>query len=176
MNELQMPMLIAQLFGGQTPFTETNQGVEAINKKRVMGKYNVPTGELPPIEQGMPDMEAMKTLLAMYGMGKPGDGGVTQTSQKNLGFMDMLQGAGSVASIAKLFCWVAREVYGENNPQWLVFKSWLEYRAPKWFFYLYAKYGKQFAKFISNKPRLKNIVRKWMDKRVHKYIGEVLHG
>ena len=22
-------------------------------------------------------------------------------------------------------CWVAREVYGETNPQWLLFRSWL---------------------------------------------------
>lgn len=63
-------------------------------------------------------------------------------------------------------CWVAREVYGEYNPKWIEFREWLTNKAPRWFDKLYVNYGERFAKFISNKPRLKSIIRNWMDTRI----------
>ncbi len=63
-------------------------------------------------------------------------------------------------------CWVAREVYGEFNPMWLAFREWLYTKAPKWFVKLYEKYGERFADWISDKPRIKNLIRKWMDSRI----------
>ena len=60
-------------------------------------------------------------------------------------------------------CWVAREVYGSKNTQWFVFRTWLQYDAPKWFDKLYTKHGEKYAKFISNKPPLKWLTRKAMD-------------
>lgn len=65
-----------------------------------------------------------------------------------------------------LFCWVAREVYGPANPSWLQFRKWMFNESPQWFFELYAKYGERFASWISNKPRLKGIIRKWMDSKI----------
>jgi hypothetical protein len=83
---------------------------------------------------------------------------------------------GAVGDIASKFvptpgkvapvCWVAREVYGEFNPMWLVFREWLYTKAPKWFLKLYEKYGERFADWISDKPRIKNLIRKWMDSRI----------
>jgi hypothetical protein len=64
---------------------------------------------------------------------------------------------------AWIMCWVAREVYGKSNPEWFIFRTWLEYDAPKWFKNLYKKHGEQFASFISDKPMLKYIVKKLMD-------------
>jgi hypothetical protein len=64
------------------------------------------------------------------------------------------------------FCWVAREVYGDFNPMWLAFREWLYTKAPKWFVKLYEKYGERFAEWISDKPRIKNLIRKWMDSRI----------
>ena len=64
------------------------------------------------------------------------------------------------------FCWVAREVYGPTNPAWLQFRDWVLNESPQWFFDLYAKYGERFASWISNKPRLKTIIRKWMDSKI----------
>lgn len=64
------------------------------------------------------------------------------------------------------FCWVAREVYGPTNPAWLQFRKWMFNESPQWFFNLYRKYGERFASWISNKPRLKGIVRKWMDSKI----------
>jgi len=63
-------------------------------------------------------------------------------------------------------CWVAREVYGIENPQWLEFREWMLNDAPSWLRNLYLKYGERFAKFISNKPRVKLIIRKWMNTKI----------
>jgi hypothetical protein len=66
-------------------------------------------------------------------------------------------------------CWVAREVYGEFNPMWLAFREWLYTKAPKWFVKLYEKHGERFADWISDKPRIKNLIRKWMDSRIKSF-------
>lgn len=60
-------------------------------------------------------------------------------------------------------CWVAREVYGNDNPNWMVFRHWLYTEAPKWFKELYLEEGERFAKFISNKPLLKSLIKMAMD-------------
>ena len=60
-------------------------------------------------------------------------------------------------------CWVAREVYGEDNPQWVVFFEWLEDESPRWFHEFYNKHGERFAKFISDKPMLKSAIRSLMN-------------
>ena len=73
-----------------------------------------------------------------------------------------------VGGIAK--CWVAREVYGEDNPRWLMFRDWLTNNAPKWLDRLYIAKGEAFAKFISNKPVLKFAIRKLMDIEVNSKI------
>ena len=64
-------------------------------------------------------------------------------------------------------CWVAREVFGAGNPQWLEFFHWKEFEGPRWFKALYDKYGERVAKFISNKPRLKRLVKTWMEDRIN---------
>ena len=65
-----------------------------------------------------------------------------------------------------MICWVAREVYGEENPKWKQFRAWVLEDAPIWFVNLYVKYGERFAEFISNKPILKSIIRKWMNTKI----------
>jgi hypothetical protein len=73
---------------------------------------------------------------------------------------------GGLLSNAALFCWVAREVYGPTNPAWMQFRKWMFTESPQWFFDLYRKYGEQFAQWISDKPRIKSIIRKWMDSKI----------
>lgn len=77
-----------------------------------------------------------------------------------------LLGTLGAAGIGAAFCWVAREVYGADNPKWLMFREWLVNKAPKWFYELYMNHGEKFAKFIHNKPTLKWIIRMWMDSRI----------
>ena len=79
------------------------------------------------------------------------------------GLMDF---AGSIGSAMIMSCWVAREVYGIENPKWLEFREWMLNDAPSWLRNLYLKYGERTAKFISNKPRIKSIIRKWMNTKI----------
>ena len=65
-----------------------------------------------------------------------------------------------------LECHVAREVFGADNPEWLMFYDWKELKAPAWFRKLYNKFSVQVAKFISDKPKLKNIIRGWMRSKI----------
>ena len=73
-------------------------------------------------------------------------------------------GAALGASLGKAAatCWVAREVFGNENPMWLLFRQWLFENSPDWFFNLYIKHGEKFAQFISDKPLIKWAIRKWM--------------
>ena len=61
------------------------------------------------------------------------------------------------------FCWVARAVYGETDPRWLQFRSWLTTDAPRWLRDLYAARGEAFARWIEDKPVAKAAVRLLMD-------------
>ena len=70
---------------------------------------------------------------------------------------------GTLGSAWILSCWVAREVYGKNNIEWFIFRTWLQYDSPKWFKKLYIKHGESYAKFIKHKPILKWVTKKAMD-------------
>ena len=61
------------------------------------------------------------------------------------------------------FCWVAREVYGAENPKWLLFRAWLLTEAPVWLRDAYGTHGEDFAAWIHDKPVMKAIVRTMMD-------------
>ena len=63
-------------------------------------------------------------------------------------------------------CWVAREVYGEANPQWLLFRRWLLGDSPSWFRNLYISKGEAFANWLSKNAWLKPLIRRWMDGRI----------
>jgi len=81
-------------------------------------------------------------------------------AQKSAG---LAQGLGAVAGALITKCWVAREVYGADSAKWVFFRDWLESEAPTWLDELYEQEGERFAKFISDKPILKSLVRKAMD-------------
>ncbi len=89
----------------------------------------------------------------------------------NMYASDQQASAGIISGLAQgvgsaIGCWVAREIYGETNPQWLLFREYLFTDAPSWFRKLYLKFGERFAEFIANKPRLKSIIKKWMDSKI----------
>lgn len=63
-------------------------------------------------------------------------------------------------------CWVAREVYGWNNLRWLLFAFWLMDDAPRWLRALYIRHGERFAQWIADKPRIKNVIRFFMDRAI----------
>ena len=67
-------------------------------------------------------------------------------------------------------CWVARAVYGEHNPRWLVFRWWLFTRAPGWFRRAYLRHGERVAAGLRHKPFLRSVLRRWMDARIRPWL------
>jgi hypothetical protein len=64
------------------------------------------------------------------------------------------------------FCWVAREVYGAENPKWTQFRDWMLNNASDDFVAAYIQHGPKVAEFISDKPELKGMIRSWMDSKI----------
>jgi hypothetical protein len=77
-----------------------------------------------------------------------------------------LTGGGSL--IPSLTCWVAREVYGEDNPKWKEFRSWVLNDADEDFREFYLANGEKIAESIKDKPEVKASLRKWMDTKIKK--------
>ena len=116
-------------------------------------------------ESGLGYIQNQATNAAnMYGAQVAAD--ATKTAGIYSGIGSALGGLGG-GMIAK-YCWVAREVYGEHNPAWKMFRMWMFLESPTWFFKLYKNYGERFASFIADKPRLKAVIRKWMDSKIRR--------
>ena len=69
----------------------------------------------------------------------------------------------SYPCVTDFTCWVARAVYGEENPRWLLFRGWLLGDAPGWFRRLYISRGERFARWLAPHPAIKSLIRRWMD-------------
>ena len=81
-----------------------------------------------------------------------------------------MEGLGNMVSF-KPICWVAREVYGADNPMWLLFRHWVLNESPGWFKRAYIKHGQRFAGWLSKNEWLKPSIRKWMDSRIKKLLA-----
>jgi len=81
------------------------------------------------------------------------------------GFKDLAGGVGGLAS-AGILCWVAREVYGIDNPKWLQFREWMLTKASDNLRNYYIEYGERIAESIRNRPKIKALIRKWMDSKI----------
>jgi len=114
-------------------------------------------------------------------------GSTTTTSSSGLGFGgvgSILSGVGSLAPFfspagaifgtqSTLACWVAREVFGKDNPKWLQFREYLETKAPKWFYDFYLENGEAIAEEIKDKPNIKTEIRGLMDRVLMDAYGSV---
>ena len=112
---------------------------------------------------GSPSAALQAPLAAL---GKAPSGGTTTTSSAQPGLYQGLQ----ALALMKSLCWVAREVYGEDDPRWMEFRDWLVGHSPDWFFNAYDKYGKAVAKVVRKVPFLKSVIRPFMDAK-RKAIG-----
>jgi len=87
-----------------------------------------------------------------------------------IGAAGSLGGSAMMASALKpapVGCWVAREVYGAENPRWILFRHWLLNIGPAWLRKLYMKHGERFAHWLSKNEWLKPAIRKLMDSKVN---------
>jgi hypothetical protein len=104
---------------------------------------------------------ALATQLAALTGANMGQQTQTQTGTSRPGVMDFLTAG---ATFAGGLCWVAREVYGEEDGRWVQFRTWLLNDAPKWLLNLYAKHGEWFAGVVRKAPILKRVLRPLMDR------------
>jgi len=145
---------------GQSVFGQANYGLSSgpqyLNPEAGLGYISNMAANQANMYGAQLAADASRSSGLMGGLGAIGGG--------------LLQGAGAAASggttLLSGFCWVAREVYGPANPAWMQFREWMFNESPQWFFELYRKYGERFASWISDKPLLKGIIRKWMDSKI----------
>lgn len=81
------------------------------------------------------------------------------------GIGSLMSGVGGMAK-GGILCWVAREVYGIDNPKWLQFREWMLTKASDNLRNYYIEYGERIAKSIRNRPKIKALIRKWMDSKI----------
>ena len=95
-------------------------------------------------------------------------GALSRAETGSQAFGNIASGLGNMFSFSgKLpFCWVAREVYGIENPKWLQFREWMLTKASDNLRNFYIEYGERIAESIRNKPKIKAIIRKWMDGKI----------
>ncbi len=77
-----------------------------------------------------------------------------------------IESSGDIAKLVAVLCWVAREVYGSSNPAWIDFRYWMLNISPSWLLTLYLRYGERTAMWLRGKPRIKRLLRVWMDSRI----------
>jgi len=100
--------------------------------------------------------QSLQAPLSALGIAQQG-GASTTTNSMQPGLFNYLQLG------AQVVCWVAREVYGEDDPKWLQFREWVIGYSPNWFYNAYSKYGERVAKVVAKVPALKSIIRPYMD-------------
>lgn len=114
---------------------------------QAMGQYGGYTGS------------PMNSLGAMsQALGATPQPGRTTTNQPGL-FDYLTMGAGVMGAM----CWVAREVYGPENPAWLEFREWMLGKAPAWLRKAYIKHGPKWAEWVKRNPWSKRVLRPLMD-------------
>ena len=68
-------------------------------------------------------------------------------------------------------CWVARAVYGEGNPRWLLFRDWLAFQAPAWLRRGYVRHGEGFARLVRGSALLRSLLRPLMERAIRARFG-----
>lgn len=104
------PFLKAQLEGRSTPYTDITTATTGRNARHYAGKYGTPVGDIN-FQEGltksneastMPNAAALSQLMGMYGYGTPSSGGSTSNTQQNLGTLDYLQLAATIAGLSQI--------------------------------------------------------------------------
>jgi hypothetical protein len=81
--------------------------------------------------------------------------------------MELVGSVAGMAGKAAGACWVARAVYGEDDPRWRMFRIWLFSAAPKWLAKLYLKIGPTVARAAEKGCVLRRGLRCLMDRAVN---------
>lgn len=144
-------------FGYGTQLANAQSTLGAQQQQMMQNLINASRGQYSGFT-GAPNA-ALGTLFGGLGSVPGGQGTTTNRSQP--GLMDWIS-AGAMGLGA--LCWVAREVYGEDDPRWTQFRHWLLTDAPKWLLKAYATHGEAVARVVKRVPILKGILRPLMDR------------
>lgn len=110
---------------------------------------------------GFTNAPAQALQLPMAALGAANMGQQSQTTSSKPGLFDYLtMGATALGGL----CWVAREVYGQDDIRWIQFRTWLLTDAPEWLRAAYIKHGETAARVVRAVPVLKRILRPLMDR------------
>lgn len=160
---------LINLRAGTTPALRSGLDAGSIASKRTVmpnfGQQNYLGVQTP----GVANANALGSVFTqgVFGTENQTKKGFYGAGEAQKGYTEALGNlTGSVATMAGM-CWVAREVYGESSPKWLVFREWLLTEAPSWLRWAYLKFGERFAAWIKNKPAWKNVIRHFLDRVVN---------
>lgn len=110
---------------------------------------------------GFTGAPAQAIQLPLAAVGAANMGQQTQTTSSKPGLFDYLtMGATALGGL----CWVAREVYGQDDIRWIQFRTWLLKQAPEWLRVAYIRHGEKAARVVRAVPVLKRILRPLMDR------------
>lgn len=87
----------------------------------------------------------------------------TQQQQARAALLSSIFGAAGKVGGAAVACWVAREVFGADDPKWLQMREWMLTKAPDALREFYLRHGERIADYISDKPSLKDAIRADME-------------
>lgn len=145
-------------------------GAQRENLAQEVANYEA-AGRTAEVNQPWELLQAYAALL--QGMSNPI---TTSTGTVPRAGISPMQGIGAglsaIGTIAPLIakCWIARLVYGPDNPRWVAFRLWLElHPLLSW---AYGKWGQQVARWLAPRPRIQALVRRAMNL----VTDEVCHG
>jgi hypothetical protein len=116
--------------------------------------------------------------LLSYGIGRETQGRNLRAanSAANKAMIGQIVGGllGAAGGAAGALCWVAREVFGEDNPQWQLFRQWLIEHSPDRFYAWYLTHGERFADRLKDPARAntKARLRVWMEAKIAELRGQ----
>ena len=167
-NQQQMQMGGAAQLGqlGQQAFG-TSQAIQQQQGQQGLLQQGIQQALIDAAKQqyaGYTNAPAAALNAPLQALGVAQQGGAKDVVQsQNPGLLSYLQ-------TAAMMCWVAREVYGEQDPKWMQFREWVIGHSPDWFYKAYSNYGEKFAKVVRKVPAIKIILRPFMDAK-RKSIG-----
>ena len=110
--------------------------------------------------------QALALRQSAIGQTPMGQVGMQPVVTQSGGIGSALGGIGGLLSGIGALCWVAREVYGADNPRWLRFREWMLTKADAAFRDFYIAHGERIAAYIADKPDVKAEFRSMMDELV----------
>lgn len=112
------------------------------------------------------EMDLLQRYMALVGGNYGSKGYQTAVSEQPSIAQTLAGAAATYVGAGGTFCWVAREVYGSDDPRWQLFRIWMLVESPDWFFRLYEKHGEWFSGVVRRHPWMKRILRPLMDKAI----------